>query len=90
MDALNQMMAGGVAMAFFVAAVVFLRFWQKAGDRLFLLFSISFVVLAANRIAGGIATVQGHEEHSVYWIRFAAFAVILVAILDKNWSAKRS
>ncbi len=88
MEAINEMMVGAVAMAFFVAAVVFLRFWQKCGDRLFLLFSISFVVLAANRIASGIATFQGYEGDSFYWVRFAAFAVILVAILDKNWSAK--
>jgi hypothetical protein len=38
-------------------------------------------------VAGGL--LAGPDRDPVYWVRFAAFAVILAAIVDKNRSAAR-
>jgi hypothetical protein len=86
-EVFNAMTMGAVAMAFAVAGMIFFRFWRKTGDRLFGLFALSFFVSAANRIASGIAINQGYSGDSFYWIRFAAFALILAAILEKNRTA---
>jgi hypothetical protein len=85
---MNEMIVGAVAMAFAVAGLFFFRFWRKTGDRLFVLFSLSFVILAVNRVAIVLAAQQGYPGDYFYWVRFLAFALILVAILDKNRAAK--
>jgi hypothetical protein len=64
-------------------ALFFLRYWRTTGDRLFLWFSASFWIQAANRVA--IAFLATDEARtSMYWIRLAAYALIVLAIIDKN------
>jgi hypothetical protein len=75
---------GAIAMGFAIAGLFFLRFWRDTRDRLFALFALGFFVLAANRIALALTTEPSVRDHH-YWVRFAAFALILVAIFDKNW-----
>ncbi len=80
------MTAGAIAMGYAIAAIFFLRFWRDSGDRLFGFFALAFLVLAVNR-TGVVAWAFGalHAEHA-YWVRFAAFFSILLAIIDKNRS----
>ena len=78
---------GAIAAGYAVAGVFFLRFWRETRDRLFALFALAFFVLAANRVVGGMLPEPYRDP--VYWVRFAAFAVILVAIVDKNRSSGR-
>jgi asparagine N-glycosylation enzyme membrane subunit Stt3 len=66
----------GVASAFFV------RFWRGTGDRFFLLFAGAFALFAVNRI-GLISTDREHNVW-IYVLRLAAFALIILAIVDKN------
>ncbi len=65
-------------------ATFYLRFWRQTRDRLFLLFALAFLLLAANW--GGLSILERHEEsrHLVYLLRLAAFVVLLIAIADKN------
>jgi hypothetical protein len=65
----------------------FHRFWRDARDRLFGLFALSFLVLAVNRVALILLQTQGINPDYFFWIRFVAFAVILIAVLDKNRSS---
>jgi hypothetical protein len=83
---MNDLMTGAVAMGFALAAVFFFRFWRDTRDRLFGLFALSFLVLAINRVASVLLETQGINRDYFYWIRFVAFAAILLAILDKNRS----
>lgn len=83
---MNQLMTGAIAMAFAVAALFFFRFWRNSRDRLFALFALSFLVLAVNRVAIGVANDRGDHGDYFYWVRAIAFGIILVAILDKNRS----
>jgi hypothetical protein len=65
-----------------VAALLFLRFWRMSGDRLFGLFALAFAVFAGNRIA--ITVIPREQDTWIYTLRLVAFAVIIVAIVDKN------
>lgn len=85
---MEQILSGALAMGLAVAGLFFLRFWRDTGDRLFALFATAFFLMAANRVELGLLEgLAGREQH--YWVRFAAFALILVAILDKNRPARR-
>lgn len=75
---------GAIAMGYAVAGLFFLRFWRKTRDRLFALFALAFIVLTLNRIGSVAFTEAGGAADHVYWVRFAAFALILTAIVDKN------
>jgi L-asparagine transporter-like permease len=75
---------GAVAMSNVVAGLFFLRFWRQTRDRLFAALGAAFLVLALNYL--GLAAFQpGPEDrHLVYLVRLAAFAIIIVGIVDKN------
>jgi hypothetical protein len=83
----DLMLAGAVAAGYAVAGLLFLRFWRDTRDRLFALFAVAFFVLAVNRVAGGLLPAAHRDP--VYWVRFAAFALFLAAIVDKNRSGRR-
>jgi hypothetical protein len=71
-------------MASGVAGLFFLRFWRDTGDRLFAMFAAAFFLLGVTRL--GLAFSQDYSEGHTYWywMRLAAFLLILVAIADKN------
>lgn len=65
-------------------SVFFLRFWQRSHDRLFAIFALAFLVFAVNYVM--LVAVGSASETAVviYGVRAFAFALILLAILDKN------
>jgi hypothetical protein len=77
-------MMGAIAMGSATVALFFLRFWRQTGDRLFGMFALAFLLMGITRVglAFSPAEVEGHTHW--YWVRFAAFLLILVAIVDKN------
>jgi len=81
---MEDFLLGGIAMGSAIAAIFFLRFWRDTGDRLFAIFAASFLLLGISRL--GLAVSAGLlESHTHwYWFRFAAFLLILLAIVDKN------
>lgn len=90
MDPINNFLMGGIAVGYAIAALFFLRFWHKTHDRLFVMFAIAFALLSIIRvILFSMMQYYGEEvseDHFIYWIRFAAYALILLAIIDKNRS----
>jgi hypothetical protein len=81
---METFLMGAIAMGWIVATVFFLRFWGETRDRLFLIFATAFCLLASTRIIMA-AIAEPQEEHSyVYWLRLAAYVLILIAIADKN------
>jgi hypothetical protein len=91
MDAyLGDFLMGAITLAWFVAALFFVRFWRETRDRLFLLFAIAFVILALTRIVMVVLNPVGDEHIHVYLLRLAAYCLILTAIVDKNVRADRS
>ncbi len=81
---MDLFMMGAMAMGSAVAALYFFRFWRETGDRLFAIFALSFLLLGITRL--GLAwqqqATEGHTHW--YWVRLAAFVLILIAIADKN------
>jgi hypothetical protein len=81
-------LAGAVTLGFLVAAVFFLRFWQRTRDRLFFAFAAAFALLALNQ---ALATFLGAGDELTpyaYVLRVLGFILILYAIVDKNISAR--
>jgi hypothetical protein len=85
---MSQFILGIIAMGFAVAALFFIRFWRRTRDRLFAFFAVAFTVLAINRAGLVLAARHDFKGDYLYWVRILAFAIILVAIVDKNRSQK--
>jgi Family of unknown function (DUF5985) len=81
----NSVLLGAIAMASSVAALFFLRFWRQTHDPLFLLFSLAFAVDALMRVTLGLVSVSDEHEPLFYSARLVTFALILIAIINKNW-----
>lgn len=85
MDAVvSNFLMGAITMGWVVAALFFLRFWRATKDRLFVMFAISFIMLAATRIVMAFLNPVGDEHTHLYWLRLSAYVLILIAIIDKN------
>ena len=89
---MEYFMMGAIAMACLTVALFFLRFYRETGDRLFAIFALAFVTLGVTRFGlaafGSTATID-EPQTGWYWLRLAAFLLILVAIADKNWNSRR-
>lgn len=81
---MNSVLLGVIAMACLIAALFFLRFWRKTGDRFFLIFALSFFVEAIGRALLGMLTVSAEHEPLIYLLRLGAYLLIIVAIIDHN------
>ncbi len=78
-------------MACLVTGLFFVRFWLKSHDRLFLIFSFSFFLLSLERLMLGYFGPANNElSPKIYCIRLAAFILILIAIIDKNRTTKKT
>ena len=89
MSAINAFLLGAVATGSLTAALFFLRFWRLAHDRFFLFFSIAFAIDAADRVALASIAFSNEDEPLFYLIRLLVYALILVAIIDKNRAKRR-
>jgi hypothetical protein len=83
-----SLISGAVVMASLVAALFFLRFWRQTRDRFFLLFSLAFVLDALTRIVLALSDIPDEQEPFYYLARLAMFGLILLAIIDKNRTAR--
>ena len=75
---------GALAMGSATIALIFLRYWRRTHDRLFVFFAVAFAVMAFNWI--GLAFIDPGIElrHTLFLLRLAAFVIIIIAIIDKN------
>jgi hypothetical protein len=81
---MQDFIVGATAMACWTAMLFFLRFWRDTGDRLFAMFSGAFLLLGLSRLGLTIARDPAESETYLYWVRLAAYVLILIAIVDKN------
>lgn len=86
---MNQFLWGALFTAAAILACQLFRAWRKTRDRLFLAFSAAFALLSLHWGALGVLNPSTEARHALYLIRFAAFAVLIVAIIDKNRSSTR-
>lgn len=76
--------SGALMLGFFVAAVFFWLFWRRTSDRFFLIFAGAWVLLGVERLVLGILNQPEQLNPGIYFIRLAAFLLIIAAIVDKN------
>lgn len=82
---LEPFLLGVLATTMFTAGLLFLRFWRESRDSFFLAFAISFLIEGVNRV-----TLLGMERPNegspwTYVVRLIATALILAAIIRKNY-----
>jgi len=71
-------------MGFLVISLFFLRFWQKSRDRLFIFFSLAFLLLLIERIVRHSFEVGSEWQPATYCFRLVGYGLILFAVIDKN------
>ena len=88
MAALNLILIGAISMTSLVASAFFFRFWRETRDRLFLLFSLAFAVDVFDRIGLALSERPNEGHPLLHLVRFVSFALIILAIIDKNRSRR--
>jgi hypothetical protein len=86
---LADFLSGALTAGFMVAAMLFLRFWRRTHDRLFLAFAVAFTLLALNQLIAALLGAGDERTPYTYALRVLGFVLILFAIIDKNLSARR-
>lgn len=81
---MELMLTGAIALGWTIAGLFFFRFWRHTRDRFFLYFAASFWIEAFNRIALGLLVDNNEANPLSYVIRLVAYALILIAIWQKN------
>lgn len=82
--ALYNFLSGAVAFGFVICGLFFARFWWRTKDQLFLAFALAFGLLGASQAVIVLANVPTEERSALFLFRLAAFALIIVAIFNKN------
>lgn len=77
-------LSGAVALGYLIAALFFLRFWRRTGELLFLSFCVAFALLSVGQIVVASANIYVEDSSAAYLVRFAAFAIIILAVWRKN------
>lgn len=81
---MTDLLSGILIAEYAAIALFFAKFWSKSRDRLFLMFSGAFVVLAVQRLAIALTQEILEQQTPLYLMRLVAFVVIIIAIVDKN------
>jgi hypothetical protein len=83
---LSTFVSGAIAMGFAVCTLFFLRFWRRTQDSLFLVFAFAFLLLALGQLLTTLLGLPLEERSWLYLLRLAAFSILIVAIVRKNFS----
>lgn len=86
---LVDFLSGALTFGFLVAALLFLRFWRRTHDRLFLAFAAAFVLMALNQAIAAHLGAGDERTPYAYALRVLGFMLILYAIVDKNVPSRR-
>jgi hypothetical protein len=81
---IDDFLAGAVAMGFAIAALMFLKFWHRSREGLFLAFAGSFLLLSINHAMLSLTRVPLEERSSLYLVRLVAFLLIIGALWHQN------
>ena len=81
---LYDFLGGAISMGFAVAALLFLRFWRRTRELLFLAFAASFLLLGITQALLILTEVPLEERSRLYLLRLVAFLLILGALWWQN------
>jgi len=78
---MSNFLHGAVTMASAVIGLFFLKYWRTTRDRLFVFFCAAFWLMSVHWVLQSAFPGLVTQAHA---LRFGAFALIAVAVLDKN------
>ena len=81
---LYDFLGGAIVMGFAVATLLFLKFWHRTRERLFLAFAGSFFLLGLTQAILTLGRYYIEERSWLYLLRLAAFLLILLALWLQN------
>lgn len=84
MSTLRVFLSGMATMGFIVAAMFFLKYWQRAQERLFLFFGAAFFLLAMNQALITLSDAPNEEMGWAFLLRVVAFGGLIVGVVVKN------
>jgi hypothetical protein len=90
MSTLTIFLAGVATTGFVLAGLFFFRFWRRTGDGLFIAFGIAFWLMALNQGLLVLSEIPREEQSWLYLLRIAAFALLIIAIIAKNFRSTPS
>jgi hypothetical protein len=82
----GQFFAGMITMGMLVCSAFFLRFWARSKDTLFIAFALAFFLLAMSHAFTALLNLPLEERSWLYLLRLAAFSLLIIAILRKNFA----
>ena len=80
----TSVLTGAVAALSLVAALFFLRFWRRTGDRFFQLFALAFAIDGLSRLVNAAIHLPDEFEPWSYVPRLVTFSLIIAAVVLKN------
>ncbi|HEU4820989.1 MAG TPA: DUF5985 family protein [Qipengyuania sp.] len=81
---MEQFLYGAIVMGFAVATLLFLSYWRRTRQSLFLTFAASFLLLAVNYLWLAATQIPVEERSPLYLVRLLAFALLIVGIVQSN------
>jgi hypothetical protein len=85
---MEQFLSGAVVMGFAIAGLLFLSYWRRTREKLFLTFAASFFLLSANYVWLAVTQIPVEERSPLFLVRLLAFSLIIVAIIQSNRAEK--
>lgn len=82
----GQFLSGAIVMGYAVACLLFLRYWRRTREKLFLSFAASFFLLAVNYTWLATTQIPVEERSPLFLVRLLAFSLIILAIIQSNRS----
>jgi len=81
-------LSGMITLGYLLSGLFFLKFWRRSRDALFVIFAVAFWLLAINQALLNALALSDEERGGLYLLRLAAFALIVVAIVQKNTAGR--
>lgn len=85
---IGDFLGGAISMGFAIAALLFLKFWHRTREGLFLAFAAAFLLLGINQALLTLTRIPLEEKSSLYLIRLVAFTLIIGAFWWQNRKRK--
>lgn len=86
---MDQFLYGAIVMGFAVATVLFLSYWRRTRQSLFLSFAASFFLLGINYLSLAVTEIPVEERSPLFLVRLLAFALLIVGIVQSNRGPSR-
>jgi hypothetical protein len=86
----SDFLGGATSMGFAIAALLFLKFWQRTREGLFLAFAAAFLLLGVTQALLTLTRIPLEERSLLYLIRLAAFTLIIGALWWQNRKSRHS